>query len=597
MSDAGADTRLGDEFPGDPTAFVLGGAVRWRSPSRRGLLAIGVVAFGILLPARGLYLGTGSSMEEGFMLLFPELVRDGWTPNVDFLHLYGPGSLHVLAGWYEVFGATLVSERTFGLLQHCGIVFAVYALGRAWGRAHAVTAGLIAVVLVLTPIGLSALAWHGGVALGLWSVVFAVRAQSVATAAAAGRAWAAAGALAGLALTYRPDLVIALALALGWLAWRHRIGGRAVTRLVAGAVVGLAPMLVHVVIAGPRAVVEGMVLDPVLRLRAGRALPLPPSWDHVDGALQWIAEAVPPWWGPPAPQASHQLFLWFFTVLAVTAAIPLTGARVLRRGRQRATSTILMAVGLFGVGLVHQALQRPDSTHLAWVAFVSFPFAPLAAVEAWTVCRPTPARIRRLAVAACSMAVVMAVVCPYYTYRSYLHATRISIGEAHGGFSVTRGERTFRLGDFYAYRAASNVVSDLDQLASPGQRLLVGPADLSRTMYSDVYFYWLFPELEPATYYIEMDPGLANARGSRLARDVASADWLILTNFWNGWYEPNDSIVPMSQEANQVVADRFCLLRDYEDALVLLYRHCPAGDGISPAEVGARPGPVGDAAP
>jgi hypothetical protein len=44
----------------------------------------------------------------------------GDVPNVDFLHLYGPGSLHVLMGWYELFGFTLASERTFGLLQHIG---------------------------------------------------------------------------------------------------------------------------------------------------------------------------------------------------------------------------------------------------------------------------------------------------------------------------------------------------------------------------------------------------------------------------------------------------------------------------------------------
>ena len=31
----------------------------------------------------------------------------------------------------------------------------------------------------------------------------------------------------------------------------------------------------------------------------------------------------------------------------------------------------------------------------------------------------------------------------------------------------------------------------------------------------------LFPEAEPATYYIEMDPGIANAEDSGLAEEVA----------------------------------------------------------------------------
>ena len=120
----------------------------------------------------------------------------------------------------------------------------------------------------------------------------------------------------------------------------------------------------------------------------------------------------------------------------------------------------------------------------------------------------------------------------------------------------------------------------------PGERLLVGPADLSRTIYSDVVFYYLFPELTPATYFIEMDPGLADREGSRLASDVASADWLILTNFWTGWYEPNASIHFGSEAPNKVVADHFCLVGNYDDALVMLYQRCEKGDGVSPAGIG-----------
>ena len=68
----------------------------------------------------------------------------------------------------------------------------------------------------------------------------------------------------------------------------------------------------------------------------------------------------------------------------------------------------------------------------------------------------------------------------------------------------------------------------------------------------------MFPELEPATYFIEMDPGLANEEGSSLAEDVASADWVILTGFWNGWREPNTSMDFGSDAPNQVIADEFC---------------------------------------
>ena len=95
--------------------------------------------------------------------------------------------------------------------------------------------------------------------------------------------------------------------------------------------------------------------------------------------------------------------------------------------------------------------------------------------------------------------------------------------------------------------ALNELIVDLDELSEPGDRIVVGPADLSRTIYSDVAVYYLFPELVPATYFIEMDPGLADAAGSGLAEDIESADWLVLTNFWTGWIEPNASAVHRSR--------------------------------------------------
>ena len=105
------------------------------------------------------------------MLYFPERIVHGDIPNVDFLHLYGPGSLDALVGWYGIFGHSLASERTFGLLQHLGVIFGIYALTRAWGRAAATICALMCTVIVLTPIGSAA--WPGRAAshwaCGAWS--------------------------------------------------------------------------------------------------------------------------------------------------------------------------------------------------------------------------------------------------------------------------------------------------------------------------------------------------------------------------------------------------------------------------------------------
>ena len=41
-----------------------------------------------------------------------------------------------------------------------------------------------------------------------------------------------------------------------------------------------------------------------------------------------------------------------------------------------------------------------------------------------------------------------------------------------------------------------------------------------------------------------------------------------------------------SDAPNQVVADQFCLVGNYENALVMLYQRCDEGDGVSPAGIG-----------
>ncbi len=43
---------------------------------------------------------------------------------------------------------------------------------------------------------------------------------------------------------------------------------------------------------------------------------------------------------------------------------------------------VLLAAGIFGLGILPQALQRPDSTHLAWVAIGSWPLLAASIADA-----------------------------------------------------------------------------------------------------------------------------------------------------------------------------------------------------------------------
>lgn len=527
----------------------------WRRPRTLDALSIAVLVVAFVLPLRGLLRYQGPPMEEGFMLAFPQEVLRGSIPNKDFLHLYGPGSLWVLAGGYKIFGTSLATERFFGLLQHVGIVFGIFALARPWGRPIAVACGLASLVIVLPPIGLTALAWNGAVALSLWSI------WTVSTGASNRRRFVA-GLLGGAALMYRPDLVVALSLGLGaalwpfvWRRWKP---------VVVGGAVAVSPMLIHLAVAGPDRVFQGMFIDPVFRLRPGRSLPVPPPWNELDGWLQKAAGLRTLGWGLPAPSSTQQVAIWFYLVPVAALFVAGVGIWAVRRDRASVRAHSLRAVGLFGVGMLTQAVQRPDTAHFAWVSCVSLALVPVAIAELLRDRSRLPLWSKTAVAVVPLMAIIMFAI-PHYTVRTYVDLTGQSFGRNVFGYAVNHEGRNFYYGSAEAAAAANEMVADLGELAEPGDRLFVGPLDLRQTPYSDAFFYFLFPDLVPATYFIEMDPGIANADGSRLADDVASADWLILSNVWTGWTEPNESREFGSNRPNEVVQEQFCEVGPYGD--------------------------------
>ena len=157
---------------------------------------------------------------------------------------------------------------------------------------------------------------------------------------------------------------------------------------------------------------------------------------------------------------------------------------------------------------------------------------------------------------------IFVVVIPFYPARTYVDLTMLSLGRDEFGSPITNGERTFYFGDPVGAAEAQRVVDRLAAESEPGESLIAGPVDLSRTNYNDTFFYYLFPELVPGTRYLEMDPGIANTEGSGLADELRANDWLILSRSSDLWNEPNDSTVPGSQEPNEVVRDQYCMVED-----------------------------------
>jgi hypothetical protein len=214
-------------------------------------------------------------------------------------------------------------------------------------------------------------------------------------------------------------------------------------------------------------------------------------------------------------------------------------------------------MALFAIGLLPQALQRADSTHLAWVSCVALGFLPAAVAEL----AGEAGRGRRLA-AALAPVVATLVLVPHFTWRTYVDYLTPGISHA-----IERDGRTFYYGRADAVEAVGDLLAEVDRTAEPGDRLFVGTGDLRKTPYSEAFLYYLLPELEPATRFIEMDPGVANAPDSGLADEVASADLLILSSIRDDWVEPNASLEFGPAEPNRVVEAEFCLVGSYGKGL------------------------------
>lgn len=533
------------------------------------LVAVAVLAAGLLLPLRGLLVNQGPPMEEGFMLVFPELVLRGELPNRDFLHLYGPGGLWVLAGAFKVFGVSLLVERLVAFLQLAGIVFGVYLIARRWGRLLGLASAVTSLVIIVPPLGLTALAWNGAVALGLLALVAALasldRDQGHTRTVVA-------GVLFGFALLYRLDLVVAVALGAVGLAWGARRGFA--RRLAIGIGLGLSPYLIHLFTAGPSTVVRGMILDPVVYLRGGRRLPIPPRPGRLDGFLQRAGDLRRLDWPLPVPRTATQLTIWFFVLLASATFVLVVGWWAFRQDRGSIRARALLAVGAFGFGLLPQAVQRVDSAHFAWVSCVPVAMLPVAIAEVLRRRRPHGSPRRQALTSGAAVTAMVLLLFPNFTFRTYADYSVQTFGYHRNSWKIAHDGRIFFYGRADVADAAKRLLADLDEIAEPGQKVVVGESDLRRTNYSDAYLYYLLlPDLVPGTHYIEMDPGMANREGSGLADDVRAADFVILSSVWDDWREPNDSRELGSDEPNRVLRKHFCLVGDY-DGLYRLYRRC-----------------------
>jgi hypothetical protein len=356
-----------------------------------------------------------------------------------------------------------------------------------------------------------------------------------------------AGLLAGLAVLYRPDIAPAVccsALPFLWIVtWRRR------AEYAAGFGIMLLPLAVLMVRVGLTNVWNNLFLYPVVLSNPGRRFPL---------------------------TSIHPYLLRLLVIhLVAVVIIALAGTMSFRRERASAKGLILLSIAAFALALTPQAAQRLDLGHFVFAGLASLPFLAVAGSgfldKRFAAANPSFVRIVVVGLVVLGIAALAPEMAA--EVRGAFVAGLSTKGD--GAIFVEQQGRSFPFHSQSVARYAGRLFEKLDALSTPGQRLFVGPADLRRTNYGDTYMYYLFPKLRPASYFLEMNPFSANRPNSRLADDIASADWVVLNRVWDNWREANRCRENGSDAPNNAIARNFTQVAQYGP--YLLFQRKAAG--------------------
>ena len=497
------------------------------SKGRVQTLAAVVVALLILLVGFWPCFETiGPPMDEGMLLIYPELVAHGQIPYRDFETFYGPANPYFLAGAFQLFGTHIFTERGVGLLYRVVLIMGIFGIARHWGTLAGAGSMLIAGALLICT-QLVASAWVpaiGCVLASLW----------VTSASGLRARYFFGGCLAGLALLFRPDLgpaVVLSSLPFLWrAAWRSRL------HYAAGFILALLPLALLTLAAGIGNVWDNLFFYPVIVSNPGRRLPLS------------FAE----------PFALHLLFFHWIASLIIAASAVVE----LRKDRDSIHGLLLLSMAILALVLSPQALQRLDFGHLLFAAIASLPLLPVAITNLLSRTRFAARKKAIVAAAVLATAVLIGIVAPNIAM-IVRTAYVFGLGSTPTAVFVENNGRIFPFGSRERAQTAARLFQKLQAVSKPDESLFVGPGDLRRTNYCDTFIYHMFPQLRPASYFLEMNPFSANRPHSRLAADVSNADWLILDRTMDQWSEPNRSAEFGDDAPNRVVLTEFELVGDF----------------------------------
>ncbi len=470
-----------------------------------------------------------SEMDEGAVLAYGQLVNDGDLPGRDFETFYGPGQPWLAAAAFDVATPSVGVERALGFAARLIILAAIFAIALRWGILPAAAASAIS-ALAMYPVGVGAFAFWSGLALSLLGLALLGRSPPARGSETGDRTRAvtalaaASGISSGLAVLLY--VAMAPAVVLASVPLLMRAGRSARWTYVVGFLAALIPTVVWLAVVGPDGISQ--LVSDLAASRPGRRLPVP---------------------GPGTVEGE----LLLATVLATVGMLG-AGALLWRSFTSRDRGALLLALGLFCLALFPQTFERADIGHVVSVGCVALAGVPLLVAEAASALSKAPYSGRWLL----GSAAVLALLAAGALARASGPPIRDDVlNRGSAAYDVRINGRSVPI---HSQRAASDlnaILPRLSEISAPGDSLFVGPADLRRTNYADTFVYFLMPELRPASFYTELNPGASNSNHSGLADDLRTADYLLLTSRWDDWSEPNTSSEYGSDAPSQVAASEF----------------------------------------
>lgn len=147
--------------------------------------------------------------DEGIILTGSMQVAAGKIPHRDFYAIYGPGQFYILAGFFKLFGESILVERLVDLFFRASVVAAVYLISSSYFRRSIAVYTSLVTLLWLFSLN-DTTAGNATIPVSLMNLVSTALVVAVFTRVVSKRRMAAAGVVAGLALLFRYDTGIAL---------------------------------------------------------------------------------------------------------------------------------------------------------------------------------------------------------------------------------------------------------------------------------------------------------------------------------------------------------------------------------------------------